>query len=50
MNAGQVLSIGVFFTLMIIGLAISLPHTMETGLIGQGLSRFPWLGPRRSER
>jgi MFS family permease len=37
MNAGQVLSIGVFFTLMIIGLAISLPHSMETGLVSQGL-------------
>lgn len=37
MNAGQVLSIGVFFTLMIIGLAISLPSTMETALVGQGL-------------
>ena len=29
MNAGQVLSIGVFFTLMIIGLAISLPGVMQ---------------------
>jgi len=37
MNAGQVLSIGVFFTLMIIGLSISLPHAMESGLVGQGL-------------
>jgi EmrB/QacA subfamily drug resistance transporter len=37
MNAGQVLSIGVFFTLVIVGLAISLPHSMEAGLIGQGL-------------
>jgi EmrB/QacA subfamily drug resistance transporter len=37
MNAGQVLSIGVFFTLMIVGLAISLPHSMEAGLISQGL-------------
>jgi MFS family permease len=37
MNAGQVLSIGVFFTLMIIGLAISLPTTMESHLIAQGL-------------
>lgn len=38
MNAGQVLSIGVFFTLMIIGLAISLPGAMEQALIGQGLA------------
>ena len=37
MNAGQVLSIGVFFTLMIIGLAISLPSAMEAALIGQGV-------------
>ena len=37
MNAGQVLSIGVFFTLMIIGLAISLPAAMESHLIAQGL-------------
>jgi MFS family permease len=37
MNAGQVLSIGVFFTLMIIGLALSLPSTMEQHLIAQGL-------------
>jgi MFS family permease len=37
MNAGQVLSIGVFFTLMIIGLAISLPQSMEAGLLAQGL-------------
>jgi MFS family permease len=37
MNAGQVLSIGVFFTLMIIGLALSLPAAMETHLIAQGL-------------
>ena len=38
MNAGQVLSIGVFFTLMIIGLAIALPTSMKTGLMSQGLS------------
>ncbi|HEV7717693.1 MAG TPA: MFS transporter [Arsenicitalea sp.] len=37
MNAGQVLSIGVFFTLMIIGLAWSLPTVMEARLIEQGL-------------
>jgi MFS family permease len=36
-NAGQVLSIGVFFSLMIIGLALSLPHVMQTQLIAQGL-------------
>jgi MFS family permease len=37
MNAGQVMSIGVFFTLMIIGLAWSLPGVMEQRLIAQGL-------------
>jgi EmrB/QacA subfamily drug resistance transporter len=37
-NAGQVLSIGVFFSLMIIGLALSLPRAMEDGLVAQGLS------------
>jgi MFS family permease len=37
MNAGQVLSIGVFFTLMIIGLALSLPGVMEARLVEQGL-------------
>jgi MFS family permease len=37
MNAGQVLSIGIFFTLMIVGLAISLPASMEAHLVAQGL-------------
>lgn len=37
MNAGQVLSIGVFFTLMIVGLSLSLPQSMEAGLLAQGL-------------
>jgi MFS family permease len=37
MNAGQVLSIGVFFTLMIIGLSLSLPAAMESHLLAQGL-------------
>jgi len=32
MNAGMVLSIGVFFSLMIIGLSSTLPHTMATQL------------------
>ena len=39
MNAGQVLSIGVFFTLMIIGLSLSLPAAMESHLLAQGLSQ-----------
>jgi MFS family permease len=38
MNAGQVLSIGIFFTLMIIGLALALPQSMSQGLIAEGLS------------
>ncbi len=36
-NAGQVLSIGVFFSLMIAGLASSLPSTLSSGLTGQGV-------------
>jgi MFS family permease len=36
-NAGQVLSIGVFFSLMVAGLASSLPSTLSSGLTGQGV-------------
>jgi MFS family permease len=36
-NAAMVLSIGVFFSLMISGLAGSLPHTMLDGLTAQGV-------------
>ncbi|MEO3923048.1 MFS transporter [Micromonosporaceae bacterium B7E4] len=36
-NAGMVLSIGVFFSLMVAGLARSLPQTLETGLTAQGV-------------
>ncbi len=36
-NAGQVLSIGVFFSLMVAGLASSLPHTLSSGLTAQGV-------------
>ena len=36
-NTASVLSIGVFFTLMIVGLAASLPHTMQTGLVAHGV-------------
>src|SRR4026207_1690110 len=32
-NTASVLSIGVFFTLMIVGLASSLPHTLHGGLL-----------------
>ena len=38
-NSGTSLSIGVFFTLMIPGLARSLPSTLFGGLTGQGVSR-----------
>ncbi len=37
-NSAQVLSLGVFFTLMIVGLAASLPHAMSTGLEAHGVS------------
>jgi MFS family permease len=36
-NAGMVLSIGIFFSLMIAGLAGSLPHTLTSGLTAQGV-------------
>jgi len=36
-NAAMVLSIGIFFSLMITGLSSNLPHTMETGLTSQGV-------------
>ena len=37
MNSASVLSIGVFFTLMIVGLASALPHTLQTGLVAHGV-------------
>lgn len=37
-NAGSSLSIGVFFSLMIVGLAHTLPSAMSSGLQGQGVS------------
>jgi MFS family permease len=36
-NSGTSLSIGVFFSLMIVGLASSLPQTLNAGLQGQGV-------------
>ena len=36
-NSAQVLSVGVFFTLMIVGLASSLPHALTTGLEAHGV-------------
>jgi MFS family permease len=37
MNSASVLSIGVFFTLMIVGLASDLPHTLQSGLLAHGV-------------
>lgn len=36
-NSAQVLSIGIFFTLMIIGLSATLPHTLTHGLEANGV-------------
>jgi hypothetical protein len=36
-NSGSALSIGIFFSLMIIGLAAKLPQTLSTGLTNQGV-------------
>jgi MFS family permease len=38
-NSAQVLSIGIFFTLMILGLASSLPHTLAAGLQVHGVPK-----------
>jgi hypothetical protein len=37
MNSASVLSIGVFFSLMIVGLASGLPHTLQGGLVAHGV-------------
>jgi MFS family permease len=37
-NSAQVLSIGIFFTLIVVGLAASLPHAMSSGLEAHGVS------------
>jgi MFS family permease len=37
-NSAQVISIGIFFTLMIIGLSATLPHTMSAGLEAHGVA------------
>jgi len=37
-NSGTSLSIGVFFSLMIVGLAATLPHTLTSGLEAHGVS------------
>jgi hypothetical protein len=36
-NSGSALSIGVFFSLMIVGLASTLPRTLTSGLVAQGV-------------
>jgi MFS family permease len=36
-NSAQVLSIGVFFTVITLGLAANLPHAMQSGLTAQGV-------------
>jgi MFS family permease len=36
-NSAQVLSIGIFFTLMIVGLSSSLPTALDHGLVAQGV-------------
>jgi MFS family permease len=38
-NSAQVLSIGIFFTLVIIGLSASLPGSLDHGLVSEGISR-----------
>jgi len=38
-NSAMVLSIGVFFTLIILGLAASLPHSLASGLTAQGINK-----------
>ena len=51
-NSAMVLSIGIFFTLIILGLAGSLPGTLQHGLIAQGVPgcrrRAGWRRCRRS--
>jgi hypothetical protein len=37
-NSAQVLSVGIFFTLMIIGLSANLPHALASGLHAHGVS------------
>jgi hypothetical protein len=37
-NSAQVISIGIFFTLMIVGLSATLPHALTTGLEAHGMS------------
>jgi MFS family permease len=41
MNSASVLSIGIFFSLMVTGLASSLPHALFSGLTAQGVPAGP---------
>ncbi len=36
-NSGQVLSIGIYFSLMVIGLSSKLPHALQSGLLAKGV-------------
>ena len=38
-NSAQVISIGIFFTLMIVGLSDALPHNVSAGLLAHGVPR-----------
>jgi MFS family permease len=44
MNASMVLSIGIFFSLMVVGLSGSLPSAMQSGLTAQGVPAQAALG------
>ena len=37
-NSAQVISMGIFFTLLIVGLASTLPHALTTGLEAHGVA------------
>jgi hypothetical protein len=39
-NSAQVISVGVFFTLMVAGLSATLPHALRTGLQANGVPGF----------
>ena len=41
-NSAQVISIGIFFSLMIVGLANALPHNVSAGLLAHGVPAGTW--------
>ena len=47
-NSAQVISMGIFFTLLIIGLASTLPHTLSSGLEAHGVSHAESARSRRN--